>query len=51
MSVSAAFEKALGLEVIVPEYYSVMGAIGAALLEAATRIKAARNSAVLSSLN
>lgn len=30
--IRAAFEKALGVEVIVPKYYSVMGAIGAALL-------------------
>ena len=30
--IRAAFEKALGLKVIVPEYFSVMGAIGAALL-------------------
>ena len=30
--IRAAFEKALGLKVIVPDYFSVMGAIGAALL-------------------
>jgi predicted CoA-substrate-specific enzyme activase len=30
--IRAAFEKTLGLEVIVPEYFNVMGAIGAALL-------------------
>jgi predicted CoA-substrate-specific enzyme activase len=30
--IRAAFEKALGLKVIVPEYFSVMGAIGAAML-------------------
>ena len=40
VGIRAAFEKALGLEVIVPEYYSVMGAIGAALLaKAATKDK------------
>jgi predicted CoA-substrate-specific enzyme activase len=32
VGIKAAFEKALGLEVIVPEYYHVMGAIGAAIL-------------------
>lgn len=32
VGIKAAFEKALGLEVIVPPYFSVMGAIGAALL-------------------
>jgi predicted CoA-substrate-specific enzyme activase len=32
VGIKAAFEKALGLEVIVPEYFSVMGAIGAAML-------------------
>jgi predicted CoA-substrate-specific enzyme activase len=30
--IRASFEKALGLEIIVPEYFNVMGAIGAALL-------------------
>ncbi len=30
--IKAAFEKALGLEVIVPEHYHVMGAVGAAVL-------------------
>ncbi len=30
--IQAAFEKALGLEVIIPEHYHVMGAIGAAVL-------------------
>ncbi len=30
--IQAAFEKALGLEVIIPEHYDVMGAIGAAVL-------------------
>ncbi len=30
--IRAAFEKALELEVIIPEYYNVMGAIGAAML-------------------
>jgi predicted CoA-substrate-specific enzyme activase len=32
VGIKAAFEKALGLEVIVPEHYNVMGAIGAAIL-------------------
>jgi predicted CoA-substrate-specific enzyme activase len=32
VGIKAAFEKALDLEVIVPEYYHVMGAIGAAIL-------------------
>ena len=32
VGIKTAFEKALGLEVIVPEYFSVMGAIGAAIL-------------------
>lgn len=32
VGIRAAFEKALGVEVIIPEYFSVMGAIGAALL-------------------
>ncbi|NLT96242.1 MAG: 2-hydroxyglutaryl-CoA dehydratase [Clostridia bacterium] len=30
--IKVAFEKALGVEIIVPEYYSVMGALGAAIL-------------------
>jgi predicted CoA-substrate-specific enzyme activase len=30
--IRASFEKALGLEITIPEYFSVMGAIGAALL-------------------
>lgn len=30
--IRAAFEKALGMEIIVPQYFNVMGAIGAALL-------------------
>ena len=34
--IRAAFEKALGVEIIIPEYYSVMGAIGAALLAKST---------------
>ncbi len=32
VGIKAAFEKALELEVIVPEYYHVMGALGAAML-------------------
>jgi predicted CoA-substrate-specific enzyme activase len=32
VGIRAAFEKALGLEVTVPEYFGVMGAIGAAML-------------------
>jgi hypothetical protein len=32
VGIRAAFEKALGLEVKVPEYFGVMGAIGAAML-------------------
>ncbi|HZK24436.1 MAG TPA: acyl-CoA dehydratase activase [Oscillospiraceae bacterium] len=32
VGIRAAFEKELGLEVFIPEYFSVMGAIGAALL-------------------
>lgn len=32
VGIRAAFEKALGMKVIIPEYFSVMGAIGAALL-------------------
>ncbi|NLN06651.1 MAG: 2-hydroxyglutaryl-CoA dehydratase [Firmicutes bacterium] len=32
VGIRAAFERALGLEVFVPEYFHVMGAIGAALL-------------------
>jgi predicted CoA-substrate-specific enzyme activase len=32
VGIKAAFEKALNLEITVPEYFSVMGAIGAALL-------------------
>ncbi|HHX73700.1 MAG TPA: 2-hydroxyglutaryl-CoA dehydratase [Firmicutes bacterium] len=40
VGIRAAFEKALGVEVFVPEYFSVMGAIGAALLaKSATRGK------------
>ncbi len=30
--IKAAFERALGMDVVVPEYYGIMGAIGAALL-------------------
>ncbi len=30
--IKAAFEKALGMEVIIPEHFNVMGAVGAALL-------------------
>ncbi|MFZ5641480.1 MAG: acyl-CoA dehydratase activase [Bacillota bacterium] len=32
VGIKAAFEKALGMEVIVPRYFNVMGAIGAAIL-------------------
>lgn len=32
VGIKAAFEKALGLEIIIPRYFSVMGAIGAAIL-------------------
>lgn len=32
VGIRAAFEKALGLKLIVPEYYDVMGALGAAIL-------------------
>lgn len=34
----AAFEKALGVKVIIPEYYDVMGAYGAALLARQTKV-------------
>lgn len=30
--IKAAFEKALGMEVVIPQYFNVMGAIGAAIL-------------------
>lgn len=36
VGIRAAFEKALDLQIIVPEYFSVMGAIGAALLARST---------------
>lgn len=39
IGIKAAFEKALGLEVIVPENYDVMGALGAAILAAETVAK------------
>ncbi|MHB9093144.1 MAG: acyl-CoA dehydratase activase [Eubacteriales bacterium] len=32
VGIKAAFEKALGIEVIIPKYYNVMGAIGVAML-------------------
>jgi predicted CoA-substrate-specific enzyme activase len=32
VGIKVAFEKALGLEVIIPQYYNVMGAVGAAIL-------------------
>lgn len=39
VGIKKAFEKALGMEVYIPKYYDVMGAVGAALLgrEAATQ--------------
>jgi len=44
IGIRAAFEKALGLKVIVPEYFKVMGAIGAALLaKAAVKEKGKTN--------
>ena len=44
VGIKAAFEKALGLEVIIPEHYHVMGALGSALL-AKMSMKGERNSA------
>lgn len=32
VGIKAAFEKALGIEIIIPKYFNVMGAIGAAML-------------------
>lgn len=32
VGIKAAFEKALGVEIVIPKYFNVMGAIGAALL-------------------
>ncbi|EEG76412.1 acyl-CoA dehydratase activase [Dethiobacter alkaliphilus] len=36
VGIRAAFEKALGVDIVIPEHYSVMGAVGAALLAKST---------------